>query len=244
MTRDGGAWRRIRRIAAAGLGAALLTLASGCAAAADTRTVITVWSWEPSMRAVIEDFEQANPDIRVELDATSGYTNLNRFIQDGYNLPDVVQLEYYALGQYAVSGQLLDITDRVADYAGQYTPGTWSSVQLTAPYTGLPMDSGPMAFFYNEDVFRQAGVDATSIRTWDDYYEAARKLKEIGVYITADAGDASFFNAMVLAGRRPSVPHLGRRQGGDGLHGHRRRWGPVRRILAADDRRGDWSPPT
>ena len=130
MTRDGGAWRRIRRIAAAGLGAALLTLASGCAAAADTRTVITVWSWEPSMRAVIEDFEQANPDIRVELDATSGYTNLNRFIQDGYNLPDVVQLEYYALGQYAVSGQLLDITDRVADYAGQYTPGTWSSVQL------------------------------------------------------------------------------------------------------------------
>ena len=61
-----------------------------------------------------------------------------------------------------------------------------------------------MAFFYNEDVFRQAGVDAASIRTWDDYYEAARKLKEIGVYITADAGDASFFNAMVwLAGGRP-----------------------------------------
>ena len=153
MTRDGGAWRRIRRIAAAGLGAALLTLASGCAAAADTRTVITVWSWEPSMRAVIEDFERANPDIRVELDATSGYTNLNRFIQDGYNLPDVVQLEYYALGQYAVSGQLLDITDRVADYAGQYTPGTWSSVQLNGTVYGLPMDSGPMAFFYNEDVF-------------------------------------------------------------------------------------------
>lgn len=204
MTRDGGAWRRIRRIAAAGLGAALLTLASGCAAAASTRTVITVWSWEPSMRAVIEDFEQANPDIRVELDATSGYTNLNRFIQDGYNLPDVVQLEYYALGQYAVSGQLLDITDRVADYAGQYTPGTWSSVQLNGTVYGLPMDSGPMAFFYNEDVFRQAGVDAASIRTWDDYYEAARKLKEIGVYITADAGDASFFNAMVwLAGGRP-----------------------------------------
>lgn len=41
------------------------------------------------------------------------------------------------------------------------------------------MDSGPMGFFYNEDVFRQAGVDATKIKTWDDYYEAAEKLKEM-----------------------------------------------------------------
>ena len=204
MAHGGRLRHRMRRIASVGLGFVLMTLSSGCGAAVDTRTVITVWSWEPSMEAVIEDFEAANPDIRVQLDSTSGYENLNRFIQDGYNLPDVVQVEYFALGQYAVSDQLLDITDRVESYAGQYTPGTWSSVQLNGTVYGLPMDSGPMAFFYNEDVFRQAGVDASSIRTWDDYYEAARKLKEIGVYITADAGDASFFNAMVwLAGGRP-----------------------------------------
>ncbi len=61
-----------------------------------------------------------------------------------------------------------------------------------------------MAFFYNDDAFRQAGVDATKITTWDDYYEAAKKLKNIGVYIAADAGDASFYNAMIwLAGGRP-----------------------------------------
>lgn len=61
-----------------------------------------------------------------------------------------------------------------------------------------------MGFFYNEDVFRQAGVDATKIKTWDDYYEAAKKLKEIGVYIAADSGDGSFYDAMVwLAGGQP-----------------------------------------
>ena len=44
-------------------------------------------------------------------------------------------------------------------------------------------------------------MDASKIRTWDDYYEAAKKLKEIGVYITADSGDASFYDAMIwLAG--------------------------------------------
>ncbi len=77
-------------------------------------------------------------------------------------------------------------------------------MQLAGRTYGLPMDSGPMGFFYNEDVFRQAGVDASKIRTWDDYYEAAKKLKKIGVYITADSGDASFYDTMIwLAGGRP-----------------------------------------
>lgn len=61
-----------------------------------------------------------------------------------------------------------------------------------------------MAFFYNKSVFDQVGVDASKIRTWDDYYEAAKKLKEIGVYIAADSGDASFYDTMIwLAGGRP-----------------------------------------
>ena len=106
--------------------------------------------------------------------------------------------------QYAVSGQLRDLTSRTTNYGSFYTPGSWSSVQLDRRVYGVPMDSGPMAFFYNQDVFEQAGVDAAKIRTWDDYYRAAKKLKENGVYIAADDGDASFYNAMIwLAGGRP-----------------------------------------
>ncbi|WP_163146885.1 ABC transporter substrate-binding protein [Bifidobacterium ramosum] len=192
-----------KRIMAAFLSIVCLLAIAACGET-DTRTKIVVWSWEPSMKAVARSFEQANPDIRVVVKDTSGYENLNSAIQDGYGLPDVAQLEYFALPQYAVSGQLLDITDRVAGYDDFYTPGTWSSVQLGGRTYGLPMDSGPMAFFYNKDVFDQAGVDATKIRTWDDYYQAAKKLKAIGVYIAADAGDASFYDAMIwLAGGRP-----------------------------------------
>ncbi len=156
------------------------------------------------MQSVIDAFEKENPDIHVVWENTSGYNKLNNAIQDGYGIPDVVQLEYYALRQYAVSSQLVDITDRASDYEDFYTPGTWASVRLNDRVYGLPMDSGPMAFFYNEDVFEQAGVDASQIHTWDEYYEAAKKLKEIGVYITADSGDASFYSAMIwLAGGRP-----------------------------------------
>lgn len=182
---------------------AMLFAVASCAQT-DTRTTITVWAWEPSMQAVIDGFEAENPDVHVIWKNTSGYNNLNDAIQDGYGMPDVAQLEYFALRQYAVSSQLRDISDKAAGYDDFYTPGTWSSVQLNNRVYGLPMDSGPMAFFYNDDVFRQAGVDASKIRTWNDFYEAAKKLKEIGVYIAADSGDASFYSAMIwLAGGRP-----------------------------------------
>ena len=176
--------QRIKRMATIAVTAILsVSLASCGQATDDNRTEISVWSWEPSMGEVIRRFEKANPDIRVKWTNISGYGNLNTAIQDCYGTPDVAQIEYYALLQYAVSGQLLDLTDKIgSDYSNFFTLGTWSSVQLAGRTYGLPMDSGPMGFFYNEDVFRQAGVDATKIKTWDDYYEAAEKLKEIGAY--------------------------------------------------------------
>ena len=195
--------RRIRRALALGV-ASLMLLAAAACGQGDMRTVVTVWSWEPSMKALAAGFERANPDIRVDIKATSGYENLNTAIQDGYGMPDVVQLEYFALQQYAISGQLRDLTDKTVTYGDAYTPGTWASVRLNGRVYGLPMDSGPMAFFYNKSAFDQAGVDASTIHTWNDYYEAAKKLKATGVYIAADSGDASFYDAMIwLAGGRP-----------------------------------------
>ncbi|WP_250309584.1 extracellular solute-binding protein [Gardnerella sp. Marseille-Q2328] len=197
--------KRLRRLLLLVLCVFAITLPSGCSHA-DARTSITVWSWEPSMKRLAAQFERLNPDVHVVVKDTSGYNNLNSAIQDGYGMPDVAQLEYFALPQYAVSGQLLDITDRVQGTQTFYTPGTWSSVQLGGRVYGLPMDSGPMAWFYNDDVFKQAGVDATQIHTWEDYRHAARKLKDIGVYIAADSGDASFYNAMIwLAGGKPFI---------------------------------------
>lgn len=195
------AWAK--RMVAAVCAVDMMLAVAGCGEH-DDRTQISVWSWEPSMAALIADFEARNPDVHVTQIGTADYSKLNSAIQDGYGTPDVVQLEYFALPQYAVSGQLRDLTSRTTNYGSFYTPGSWSSVQLDGRVYGVPMDSGPMAFFYNQDVFEQAGVDAAKIRTWDDYYRAAKKLKENGVYIAADDGDASFYNAMIwLAGGRP-----------------------------------------
>ena len=63
-----------------------------------------------------------------------------------------------------------------------------------------------MAFFYNKEVFDKAGVDAEQIKTWDQYYDAAKKIHALGdnYYITSDTGDAGFFDSMTwLAGAKP-----------------------------------------
>ena len=73
-----------------------------------------------------------------------------------------------------IRGYLEDLSSYGAsDFSDFYTPGTWSSVIVNGGVYALPIDSGPMARFYHKDVFDKAGVDATQVKTWDQFYEAA-----------------------------------------------------------------------
>ncbi|OZG57087.1 ABC transporter substrate-binding protein [Bifidobacterium myosotis] len=177
----------------------------------DAQQEITVWAWEPTLKDVAKKFEAKYPNIKVNLQNVGTnideYTQLTNALEAGNGAPDVAQIEYYALPEYAIKKQLKELSGFGAkDYADYYTPGTWAQVQFAGGIYGLPMDSGPMAFFYNKEVFDKAGVDATQIKTWDDYYEAAKKIRALGdkYYITNDAGDAGMYEAMTwLAGGQP-----------------------------------------
>lgn len=180
-------------------------------ASGEGKQEITVWAWEPTLEDVVSKFEAKYPDIKVNLQNVGTnkdeYTALTNALEANSGAPDVAQIEYYAIPEYAIKGQLKELGELGAkDYKDYYTPGTWAQVQFNGGIYGLPMDSGPMAFFYNKETFDKAGVDATQIKTWDDYYEAAKKIHALGdkYYITNDAGDAGFYEAMTwLAGGQP-----------------------------------------
>ena len=169
---------------------------------------ITVWAWEPTLTQVAKDFTKKT-GIKVDLKNvgtnTKEYTQLDNAIEAGSGAPDIAQIEYYALPEYVIRGHLENLSDLGAsDFKDFYTPGTWSSVSINDGVYALPMDSGPMAWFYNKDVFDKAGVDPTQVRTWDDFYEAAKKIRAVDSYITSDSGDAGFFDSMTwLAGATP-----------------------------------------
>ena len=183
----------------------------GSTGSSDKKVELTVWSWDSTLPRTVKGFEAKNPNIKVKV--TNAGTNkdeynaLSNAIEAGSGAPDIAQIEYYALPEYVIRGHLENLSDLGAsDFKDFYTPGTWSSVNINDGVYALPMDSGPMAFFYNKEVFDKAGVDAEQIKTWDQYYDAAKKIHALGdnYYITSDTGDAGFFDSMTwLAGATP-----------------------------------------
>ncbi|MEU2509334.1 sugar ABC transporter substrate-binding protein [Streptomyces sp. NPDC007863] len=170
---------------------------------------VTVWAWEPTLKKVAADFEKKYPKVDVELvNAGTGdkqYTALQNAIAAGSGAPDVAQIEYYALGQFAIGKTVEDLSSYgAAKYGTSFTPGPWNAVSEDKAIFALPMDSGPMAFFYNKKVFDQHGVKVPT--TWDEYVEAARTLHKADpkIFITNDTGDAGATTSLIWqAGGRP-----------------------------------------
>ncbi|MEW2516984.1 ABC transporter substrate-binding protein [Actinacidiphila alni] len=187
--------------AADGAAAAKAALAKG--------GTITVWAWEPTLKQVVADFQAAYPKVHVNLvNAGTGndqYTALQNAVQAGKGVPDVAQVEYYALSQFALGKSLTDLGDYGAKSLSKtYSPGPWNAVNINGGVYGLPMDSGPMALFYNKKVFDKYKLPVPT--TWEQYLDDARKLHKADpkAYITSDTGDAGLTTSLIWqAGGKP-----------------------------------------
>ncbi|AEV86470.1 sugar ABC transporter substrate-binding protein [Actinoplanes sp. SE50] len=170
---------------------------------------LTVWAWDPTVQKVAEQFQVKYPKVKVTLrNAGTGndqYTALQNAIKAGTGVPDLAQIEYYALPQFSLSQGVTDLNQFGAgSLDGTFAPGTWNSVHAGEKIYGLPLDSGPMALFYNKEVFDRYGIEVP--KTWDEYAAAAAKLHAANPksYITSDTGDAGFTTSMIWqAGGRP-----------------------------------------
>lgn len=170
---------------------------------------ITYWSWTPSAKDQVAAFEKEYPNVKVNyVNAGTNkeeYTKLQNAIKAGSGGPDVAQIEYYALPQFALTDSLVNLDQYgFGAFDKDYTPSTWSSVRIGNGLYGLPQDSGAMALFYNREVFEKYGIAVP--KTWDEYVAAAKKLHaaDPGKYLTSDTGEPGFTTSMIWqAGGRP-----------------------------------------
>ncbi|MFF3566009.1 ABC transporter substrate-binding protein [Streptomyces sp. NPDC002574] len=170
---------------------------------------LTVWAWEPTLKKVVSDFQATYPKVKVKLvNAGTGndqYTALQNAVQAGSGAPDVAQIEYYALSQFALGKSVTDLSPYGAkDLSKAYSPGPWNAVSINNGVYALPMDSGPMAMFYNKKVLDKYKIKVPT--TWDEYLTAARTLHKANpkAYITNDTGDAGFVTSLIWqAGGHP-----------------------------------------
>lgn len=178
-------------------------------AALEKGGTITYWSWTPSAEAQVAAFQKEYPNVKVNyVNAGTGndhYTKLQNAVKAGSGAPDVAQIEYQIVPQFALPGALVDLREYGFDqYESAYTPSTWTAVHAGDGLYGLPQDSGPMALFYNKEVFDKYAI--TVPKTWDEYVAAAKKLHAADPkkFLTNDTGDAGFATSMIWqAGGKP-----------------------------------------
>ncbi|MEU0793431.1 extracellular solute-binding protein [Amycolatopsis sp. NPDC005961] len=170
---------------------------------------ITYWSWTPSAKDQVAAFQKDYPNVKVNyVNAGTNkeeYTKLQNAIKAGSGAPDVAQIEYYALPQFALTDSLADLNQfGFGSFEKDYSASTWAQVKNGNGIYGLPQDSGPMALFYNKEVFDKNGI--TVPKTWDEYLAAAKKLHaaDPAKYMTSDTGDPGAVLSMIWqAGGRP-----------------------------------------
>jgi len=185
--------------------------AAAIAAALQQPTTLTLWAWAPQSKDIVAAFEKKYPKVTVNLvnagTATTEYTKLQNAVKAGSGAPDIAQIEYYALPQFALSGSLADLSaDGLDGLKSQFSTAVWDSVDINGKLVGLPQDTGPMALFYNKTVFDKYHLAVPT--TWAQYAADAKKLHAANPkeYITNDTGDPGFVTSMIWsAGGHPYV---------------------------------------
>ncbi|WP_213958342.1 extracellular solute-binding protein [Variovorax sp. dw_954] len=177
---------------------AATALAAFSAIAADVNVRLMHVDQNPDVTTFYNDvarrFEATHPGVKVEiqyLENESYKKKLTTLLQS----PDKPNILYSwgggVLREQVRAGVVEDLT----------TPmnSGWKDTLMAAsvpPYAidgkvwGVPFQTSQVGFFYNKDLFAKAGVDAASIKTWDDLLGAVKKFQAAGITpIIAGGGD-------------------------------------------------------
>ncbi|HWR85344.1 MAG TPA: extracellular solute-binding protein [Rhodoglobus sp.] len=191
---------RSMRVGAAIAATALAAGLAGCTAGSGDSGETTIVWWhngtgEPLLgfwEDVAAEFEEANPGVNVEVTAYQNEelqrTLIPNQLRTGSGLDLFQQWGGGELNAQVEAGYVMDISDLAADEIEAVGP-TVSGWQVEGATYGLPFSYGIEGFWYNKDLFAQAGITETPT-TLDDLYAAIDALKAANITpIAVGAGD-------------------------------------------------------
>jgi arabinosaccharide transport system substrate-binding protein len=100
-------------------------------------------------------------------------------LQSGTGAPDLVDIEIAKFGTFLRGDiQLHDLTPLVENTKEDVVQERLAPYQLGGKQYGVDYHMGAVVMYYNKELMDKAGVDIDSIKTWDDYIEAGKLVKE------------------------------------------------------------------
>lgn len=134
-----------------------------------------------------DDYMAAHPNVNIEitvLENEAFKTKLTTVMQSG-EVPDIFQSwGGGTLKEQIDAGLLKDITaDLDADggaWRDTFAPGALAVFSADGKNYGVPWDMGMVGWWYNKDLFAQAGITKTPT-TWTEFLEDVQLLKDAGI---------------------------------------------------------------
>ena len=149
---------------------------------ANLKGEITLFSWsEPSYSSVLADFNKLYPNIKVKF-ATVGYADaypkITASLAGNVPLADVVMIESERVEIYGsrFPNAFTDLSAWGGKYERNFDRTKWTQSVVKGKLITMPTDAAPVGMWYRTDLFEKAGVKPESIKTWNDYLEAGKKI--------------------------------------------------------------------
>lgn len=184
-----------RRTIVAAIGAmALVLTASGCSragAGTDSDTMQFFFNMGADtpqykvMTKIVDDFEKKTGD-KIQLTAEStNYENDMKVKLAANTVPDLFSTHGWSLLRY--SKFLTPLTDQ--SWAKNVNPALDSAMRdSNGEIFAFPGETDTAGILYNKDVLSKAGVDPSSLTTWDAFDAAAAKVKATGTTAIYSSG--------------------------------------------------------
>ena len=178
----------------------LMSFATVTASAAEP-TQITFWTFQELHVAFYEqmakEWNEKYPDRPIELVPSAlpyddMHNKLTIALQSGVGAPDLVDIEIGKFANYLKgTPQLVPINRVVEPELDNIVRSRVDIYSKDGNFYGICFHIGAAVIYYNDKLMKEAGIDYTQIKTWDDYHEAGKKFleatgKPIGTVETGD----------------------------------------------------------
>ncbi|MDB6255129.1 extracellular solute-binding protein [Lactobacillus amylovorus] len=170
----------------------------------DGKTVVTYWTFEQIhtkyWKEAAKLWNKEHPKRQIKLKTTvlpfaNENEKLTTALQGGTGAPDLVDVE---LGQAAIqlkakNPPYLPLNKELAPYKSKLIQSRLDNYKKDGKYYGLDYHVGTYVTYYNTDLLKKAGVNYKNIKTWKQYTEAGKQVKDkTGKYMTWYSPNANF----------------------------------------------------
>jgi len=143
-------------------------------------------------QAMADAYTAEHPNVKINITVMENEAfkaAIQTNIQSG-DIPDLFQSwGGGGLRDQVAAGVVRDISSEAAPFIGDLGEGAVKLYQVDGKQYGVPFNAGMVGFWYNKDLFAQAGIDAPPA-TWDELIADIGTLKDAGITpIAVGAGD-------------------------------------------------------